>query len=103
MNARLIAIIAGFVAINAHAADHSALSTVDVRAQAALVVDCRNQKLPGRDAVAEVLGTNNAGAIYAGRETLVRYAHRECMHGAGHVAFVRDGSVATPSLALASR
>ena len=53
--------------------------------------------------VAKVLGTNNGGAIYAGREKVRHYAQRECMRGASSVAFVRDQDVAIPTLALAQK
>lgn len=105
MNAKLVAIVIGFVAGHAYAADqngHAALSTVDVHAKAPLVVDCHHETLPSRNDVAQVLDTNNASAIYAGREKVAHYAHRECMRGAGYVAFVRDDTTAPASLALAA-
>jgi len=83
--------------------DQTSLSSIAVRAGAALVVDCRHEKLPARGAVGAVLETNNASAIERGREVVEHYAHRECMRGAGHVAFVRDDSTAPASLALAGR
>ncbi|WP_157578508.1 hypothetical protein [Rudaea cellulosilytica] len=81
--------------------EQTALSAIAVRAGAALVVDCRHEKLPARSAVGAVLETNNASAIERGREVVEHYAHRECLRGADFVAFVRDGSTAPASLALA--
>ncbi|MBS0583168.1 MAG: hypothetical protein JSS42_08715 [Proteobacteria bacterium] len=81
--------------------DQTALSGIAVRAGATIVVDCRYEKLPARSAVGAVLDTNNASAIERGREVVEHYAHRECMRGAGYVVFVRDGSTAPASLALA--
>ncbi|HEY8009553.1 MAG TPA: hypothetical protein VIE67_00975 [Rudaea sp.] len=106
MNAKAIRIsatIIAFVAINANAAGQSgttSLPTVAVRDHAALIVDCRNEQLPSHAAVGEVLETNNANSINAGREVIVHYAHRECMRGAPSVAFVRDTSASTPALAM---
>ncbi|MEP6940999.1 MAG: hypothetical protein ABI846_14625 [Rudaea sp.] len=104
MNAKIIAIAiaTGFIALSANAQDpQTSLSAVDVSGNAPLlVVNCRHEQLPSRDAIGGVLETNNASAIYAGREVVVHYAHRECMRGAGSVAFVRDASATTPALAM---
>lgn len=103
MNAKLLAIVISFAAISTSAivqAGETSLPAVAVRDQAALVVNCSNEQLPSRDAVGEVLQTNNAGAIYAGREVIAHYAHRECMRGAPSVTFVRDTSATTPALAM---
>ena len=102
----LIAALNFAVAQSAFAAgaesDQTALSGIAVHAAATLVVDCRHEKLPARSAVGAVLETNNASAIERGREIIEHYAHRECLRGAGYVAFVRDDSTAPASLALAS-
>ena len=107
MNAKTIAAIIAFAfAANASAAgnqDEAALSAVAVNAKASLVVDCHNEKLPSHRAIAEVLETNNASAINAGREVVIHYAHRECMRGAGYVAFVRDENTLPATLALTAR
>ena len=71
-----------------------------MRDYASIIVDCRNEQLPGRDAVGAVLETNNANSINAGREVIVHYAHRECMRGSPSVALVRDASATTSALAM---
>jgi hypothetical protein len=90
------------VAAGAFAADpsHTALDTVSITASNRLVVECATEKRPSLRAVADVLGTNNGSRLYAERERLVHLAHRECMRGAGYVAFVRDGSGPAPALAV---
>jgi hypothetical protein len=110
MNTKLIAIAIAiaFVFVAGHACasgqnEHAALPMVDVSANAPLVVDCRDEKLPSLGAVAMVLGTNNGSAIYTGRDKVRHYAHRECMRGASSVAFVRDEDVTMPTLALVQK
>ncbi|HEY8009555.1 MAG TPA: hypothetical protein VIE67_00985 [Rudaea sp.] len=103
MNAKLLAIVVSFAAISTSAivqAGETSLPVVAVRNNAALVVNCSNEQLPSHAAVGEVLETNNANSINAGREMILHYAHRECMRGAPSVTFVRDTSASTPALAM---
>jgi len=109
MNILRTTLVAAFnlvVAQSAFAADagsgETALSGIAVRAGATLVIDCRHESLPARRVVGAVLDTNNVSAIERGREAIEHYAHRECMRGAGYVAFVRDDATVPASLALAS-
>ena len=103
MNAKALAIIivAASAACNVAAADTS-LSTVAVRGDARVIVNCRDERLPSRQLVGELLESNNASYVTLQREFLVRTAHRECMRGADNVAFLRDTSTMPASLALAS-
>jgi hypothetical protein len=90
-------------AASAQAAEHAntALDPVSITARTRLVLDCRAEHRPSMQAVANVLQTNNSAGIYAARERLMLVAHRECMRGAGYVAFVRDGGVQARALTLA--
>ena len=81
----------------------AALEPITVRDSGRVVIDCRDERLPSLQKVGGVLGTNNGSQIYAERERLVRAAHRECMRGAGSVAFVRDESSAMLALDDAPR
>jgi len=65
----------------------------------AVVVSCKNERLPTQRAVAGLLDSNNAAYVYAQRDHLMQIARRECMRGVPYVAFVRD--VATNSSTLA--
>lgn len=105
MNTKIIAIALIFAAAQATAAgsdDQAALPDVKVtaRTDVPLVVNCSDEQLPDREAIGQVLGTNNASAIESGREVLAHYAHRECLRGAAHVAFERDASAKKPTLKM---
>lgn len=105
MNARIIAIALLFAAMQNTASgrdDQTALPAVNVKARTdvPLVVNCGDEQLPDREAIGQVLGTNNAGAIDSGREVVAHYAHRECLRGAAHVAFERDTSAKKPALKM---
>jgi len=94
---RLSLTVLTFAAANAQAAGHTtqtALDSIAVNGSPRLVVDCRAQ-------ARQVLETNNASRLYVERERLAHIAHRECMRGVASVAFVRDGDVDAPALALA--
>ncbi len=98
MNARIATaictVIIALSAAPAGAADgnHATLPAIAVSGNPRLTVDCSHERLPMRDAVAAVLGTNNGYAIQHGRETIVLEAHRECRRGARRVVFVRDAA-----------
>jgi hypothetical protein len=99
---RLSIALLTYAAAGAHAADRTgqtALDSIAVRADARVVVDCRNERVPTLRSVADVLETNNGSRAYAERERLVHIAHRECLRGASSVAFVRDASESVPALA----
>ena len=100
---RLSIALLTFAATVAHAADRTsqtALDSISVRADARVVVDCRDERVPTLHSVADVLETNNGSRAYAERERLVHMAHRECLRGASSVAFVRDATEPAPALAL---
>ena len=103
MNAKTFAIVAfGFANFASHAqAADTSLSPVAVSASNRAVVDCRDERLPSRQAVGELLDSNNAGYVNGQREVLGHVAHRECMRGAATVVFVRDDSTSPASLAFA--
>ncbi len=104
MNAKTlaIAITTAVVAVATHAyAGESALSTIAVRADAPLVVECCDERLPTIKDVGELLDSNNGGYVYAQRERVAHTAHRECMRGAARIVFVRDSATMPASLALA--
>jgi hypothetical protein len=102
MNAKtfVTAIAAVCASFDANAGEPS-LSTVAVRADAPVVVDCHEEHLPNFKAIGVLLDNNNASYINMQRERIVHIAHRECLRGAGYVAFVRDDSATPASLALA--
>jgi hypothetical protein len=95
----LVAAANGAAATGSAASSDTALGAVTVTG-ARVVVDCRNERLPSQRAVGEVLDTNNGSRIYAERERLVHYAHRECLRGAASVTFLRDMSAQVPALAM---
>lgn len=100
---RLSIALLTFAAANVNAADRTgqtALDSIAVRADARLVVDCRNEHVPTLRSVADVLETNNGSRTYSERERLVHIAHRECLRGAASVAFIRDTSEPAPALAM---
>ncbi len=100
---RLSIALLTFAAANVHAADRAgqtALDSIAVRADAGLVVDCRDEHVPSLRAVGQVLETNNASRTYSERERLIHIAHRECMRGAANVVFRNDTAAVAPQLAL---
>lgn len=105
MNAKIIIAAMCLVSFNLCAAavdGETSLAGVAVSSGESVVIDCQHEMMPSRDAIGQVLQTNNANSLAAGRELVAHFAHRECMRGAGSVVFVRDLSSAptTPSLAL---
>lgn len=98
---RLSLVFLAFAVVNANAEESNVLmKAVNVRDGARLVVECHDERLPRREAIGEILETNNGSRIYAERERLIHIAHRECMRGASYVAFVRDASAPAPTLAM---
>jgi hypothetical protein len=98
---RLSLTLLTLAAANAQAVEPTALTSISVRDNARVVVDCRNEHEPSLRTVGDVLGTNNASLIYAERERLMHTAHRECMRGVASVTFLRDAEATPQSLALA--
>lgn len=101
MNTSTLALAAAFVAANAGAADPRtdiALDPVTVGG-ARVVVDCTHVRLPSREAVADLIDSNNISLIQTERERALHIAQRACLHGAAFVAFVRDDDLVPPALA----
>jgi hypothetical protein len=97
-------VVLALAATNAHADTPStSLNRVMVRDQGRLVVDCRDERLPTMRSVGEVLQINNGARIYAERERLAHFAHRECLRGAPSVTFLREIADTVPRLALAAQ
>jgi hypothetical protein len=97
---RLSAVLLTLAAANVRAAEPAALTSISVRDNARVVVDCRNERVPSLRVIGDVLETNNASRIYAERERLMHTAHRECMRGVASVTFLRDAEETPQSLAL---
>jgi hypothetical protein len=97
---RLSAVLLTFAAASVQANEPAALTSISVRDNVRVVIDCRNERVPSLRTVGDVLETNNASRIYAERERLIHTAHRECMRGVASVTFLRDAEAAQQSLAL---
>ena len=101
MNASTLALAVVLFAANAGATDSrtdTALDPVTVGG-ARVVVDCAHVRLPNRQAVADLIDSNNITLIQAERERALHIAQRACLRGAAFVAFVRDGDLAPAALA----
>jgi hypothetical protein len=98
---RLSLTLLTLAAANVQAVEPAALTSISVRDNVRVVIDCRNEHVPGLRAIGDVLETNNSSRIYAERERLVHTAHRECMRGLASVTFLRDAETTPQSLALA--
>lgn len=68
----------------------------------AVVVSCKNERLPTQRAVAGLLDSSNAAYVYAQRDHLMQIAQRECRRGVPYVAFVRDVAANSSTLAEAT-
>jgi len=98
---RLSVALLTFAAANVQATEPAALTSISVRDNVRVMIDCRNERVPSLRTIGDVLETNNASRIYAERERLMHTAHRECMRGVASVTFVRDAEATPQSLALA--
>jgi hypothetical protein len=98
---RLSVALLTFAAASVQATEPAALTSISVRDNVRVVIDCRNQRVPSLHVIGDVLETNNASRIYAERERLMHTAHRECMRGVASVTFLRDTEATQQSLALA--
>lgn len=97
---RLSVVLLTFAGASVGAAEPAALTSISVRANVRVVIDCRNERVPSLRTIGDVLETNNASRIYAERERLIHTAHRECMRGVASVTFLRDAEATQQSLAL---
>ena len=101
MNASKLVLAFAFLATNAGATDPRsdiALDPVTVGG-ARVVVDCSHVRLPSREAVADLIDSNNITLIQSERERALHIAQRACRRGAPFVAFVRDEDSTAPALA----
>jgi len=98
---RLSVVLLTLATANVRGAEPAALTSISVRDNVRVMIDCRNERVPSLRTIGDVLETNNASRIYAERERLMHTAHRECMRGVASVTFVRDAEATPQSLALA--
>ena len=84
------------------AAAHPQLPAVEAEHSGAVVVICKDERLPSQRVVADLLGNNNTAYVYAQREHLAQIAQRECRRGVPYVAFVRDVAANSSTLAEAT-